>query len=106
MHITFKGTFRLTNGVAQALKTEVIKHIGECCKQIYIDLQNIHYIDAKSFEELVILSNMARENNVQLALCNVSDEAYELIDMMQLNDTFIISGHPVDLASSLDNSLN
>ncbi len=102
LHIKFQGTYRITNGVAQALKEEVVKHLNQCCKSIFIDLNNIHFIDAKSFGELVSLSNLARSHSVRLSLCNVSDEAYELIDMMQLHDELVVSGHPIELAAISD----
>ena len=69
----------------------------KCCKNIFIDLENIHFIDAKSFEELASLSKTAREEGISITLCNVSDETFELISVMQLSDVLVTSGHPYEV---------
>jgi anti-anti-sigma factor len=91
------GTSRLQFATTEALKKEIIFHMQKCCKNIYIDLEDIHFIDAKSFEELAALSKTAKEEGITITLCNVSDETFELISLMQMSDVLVSSGHPYEV---------
>ena len=97
LYLRFSGISRLHYDTTEAMKKEIILHMQNCCKSIYIDLGNIHFIDAKSFEELASLSKTAREEGITLTLCNVSDETFELISLMQMTDVLVSSGHPYEV---------
>jgi anti-anti-sigma factor len=99
LYLKFSGISRLNHSTAEAMKVEIEMHMKNCCKNIFIDLANIHFIDAKSFEELASLSNTAKENGINLTLCNVSDETFDLISVMQLEDVLVSSGHPYEIIS-------
>ena len=97
LYLKFSGISRLHHSDAEAMKMEIEQHMRTCCKTIFIDLANIHFIDAKSFEELASLSIAAKEEGVSLTLCNVSDETFDLISVMQLGDILVSSGHPYEV---------
>ena len=96
LYLKFRGISRLQHSTTEAVRKEVSLHMQNCCKTIYIDLGNIHFIDAKSFEELAALSIAAKEEGISLTLCNVSDETFELINVMQMDDVLVSSGHPYE----------
>jgi anti-anti-sigma factor len=97
LYLKFSGISRLHFTTTEAMKKEIILHMQKCCKSIFIDLANIHFIDAKSFEELASLSKTAKEEGVTITLCNVSDETFELISLMQMSDVLVSSGHPYEV---------
>ena len=97
LYLKFSGITRLHHSTAEALKEEVELHMRKCCKTIFIDLANIHFIDAKSFEELATLATAAKNEGISLTLCNVSDETFDLISLMQLGDVLVSSGHPYEV---------
>jgi anti-anti-sigma factor len=103
LYLKFSGISRLTYSTTEAMKKEIILHMEKCCKSIYIDLENIHFIDAKSFEELASLSKTAKEEGISFTLCNVSDETFELISLMQMSDVLVSSGHPYEVIQSSAN---
>jgi anti-anti-sigma factor len=100
VHLRFRNIYRITVPVAEALKTELAKHMYNGYHSIIIDLENIHYIDCKGFEALLKLSKMAEERRMNITLCNVSDETFELIHVMQLTEAFTISSHPAEIIGS------
>jgi anti-anti-sigma factor len=100
VHLKFRNIYRITVPVAEALKVELAKHMYNGYHSIIIDLDNIHYIDCKGFEALLALSRLAEERRMNITLCNVSDETYELISVMQLTEAFKISSHPAELVGS------
>jgi anti-anti-sigma factor len=97
LYLSFSGISRLNHSTTEAMKQEIVQHMNNCCKTIFIDLANIHFIDAKSFEELASLSITAKEEGINLTLCNVSDETFDLIGLMQLTDVLVSSGHPYEV---------
>ena len=97
LYLKFSGISRLHHSDAEAMKMEIEQHMRNCCKTIFIDLANIHFIDAKSFEELASLAKAAKSEGISLTLCNVSDETYDLISLMQLGDVLVSSGHPYEV---------
>ena len=97
LYLRFSGISRLHYSITEAMKKEIILHMRKCCKSIFIDLGNIHFIDAKSFEELASLSKTAREEGIALTFCNVSDETHELISLMQMSDVLVSSAHPYEV---------
>jgi anti-anti-sigma factor len=90
LHVRFKDLSRITVAVAAQLREQVGGICEDPCRLIELDLNGIHFIDAKGFETLVELSNHAAKKDITLRLCRVSDEAWELIDLMQLTQFFEI----------------
>ena len=97
LYLKFSGISRLHHSTTEALKEEIEQHMRNCCKTIFIDLANIHFIDAKSFEDLATLAKAAKLEGISLTLCNVSDETFDLISLMQLSDVLVSSGHPYEV---------
>jgi len=97
LYLKFSGITRLHHSTIEAVKEEVVLHMKNCCKTIFIDLANIHFIDAKSFEDLASLVMAVKEEGISLTLCNVSDETFDLISLMQLGDVLVSSGHPYEV---------
>jgi anti-anti-sigma factor len=99
VHLRFSNLSRITAQVAEEFRTELVKHMYHGYRDLIIDLENICYIDAKGFETLLYVSQLARDKNIHMTLCNVSDETFELINIMQMKDDFVISGHPLEVIS-------
>jgi anti-anti-sigma factor len=99
LQIRFKNPSRLTNTLAIQLREEIFRFCQDPCKLIEIDLSGIHFIDAKGFESLVELSNRAQQRHIIMRLSNVSEETWELIDLMQLTQAFEIHKVPNELAA-------
>jgi anti-anti-sigma factor len=100
VHLKFRNLYRITLQVAEELRVELAKHMYNGHRSIIIDLENIHYIDCKGFETLLAISKLAEERRMNITLCNVSDETFELIDLMQLAGAFTISSHPAEIVGS------
>jgi anti-anti-sigma factor len=90
LRVRFRDLTRITAAVAAQIKEQVGGICEDPCRLIELDLNGIHFIDAKGFETLVELSNQAAKKDITLRLCRVSDEAWELIDLMQLTQFFEI----------------
>jgi len=88
--IRFKNLNRLTIQYANELKEEIEKQMAASCRSIVLDLEGIHFIDAKSFEMLRTILALTEKCNATLRLKNVSDETWELIEMMHCTQVFDI----------------
>src|SRR5512133_1959868 len=90
IQIRFRDLSRITVSVVAKLREQVGSYFEDHIQLINLDMSGIHYIDAKGFEALVDLSTKASSQNITLRLCKVSDETWELIDLMQLTQFFQI----------------
>lgn len=90
LHIRFRNLSRITVEFASQLREQIIRFCQAPCQVIEIDLGGIHFIDTKGFEALLELASKANENGIHLKLSSVSEDAWELIDLMQLTTSFNI----------------
>lgn len=90
LKVRFRDLTRLTAEKATRLHDEISGYIENPCRCLNLDMHGIHFIDAKSFNILVKLQCVLEERGIRLILRNVSDEVWELIDLMQLTGTFHI----------------
>ncbi len=52
------------------------------CRNVFLNLENIVFIDSKAFEGLMYINELANEHGVDFSCCNVSDELHELFDLI------------------------
>ncbi len=103
LKVRFKNLTRLTADKASMLSEDIAGYIENPCRCLNLDMEGIHFIDARSFDILVKLHHVLEERGIRLFLRNVSDEIWDLIDLMQLTGTFHIervqgTTHEVSLA--------
>jgi anti-anti-sigma factor len=90
LKVRFRNLTRLTAEKASRLNEDIAGYIESPCRCLNLDMEGIHFIDAKSFDILVKLQHVLEERGIRLSLLNVSDEILELIDLMQLTGIFQI----------------
>jgi len=90
LKVRFRNLTRLTAEKASRLNEDIAGYLESPCRCLNLDMEGIHFIDAKSFDVLVKLHYVLEERGIRLFLRNVSDEIWDLIDLMQLTGTFHI----------------
>lgn len=94
LRIRFRNLSRLTAGFTARMKEEIAAYLDAPCRCLNVDMEGIHFVDAKSFEMLLRLHESLESRKIKLQLRNVSDEILELLDIMQLTDAFHIERTP------------
>lgn len=58
--------------------------------KLILDLEGVTFIDSTGFGALITIFKRAQENDKNFKICNVSDEAYQLMKITKLNNVFEI----------------
>ena len=58
--------------------------------EIYFNLNDIRFIDSEGFRMLKDVNAYAQKHNTKLYLCNISNELYELFELLSLEKSFRI----------------
>lgn len=90
LKVRFRNLTRLTAEKASRLNEDIAGYLESPCRCLNLDMEGIHFIDARSFNILVKLHHILEERGTRLFLLNVSDELLDLIDLMQLTRIFHI----------------
>ena len=63
--------------------------VSEPGKKVLFNLEEIRFIDSEGFRVLKESNDLAKDNNTQFLLCNITPEVDELIKLLSLEDTFM-----------------
>jgi|SaaInlV_200m_DNA_2_1039689.scaffolds.fasta_scaffold27638_2 anti-sigma B factor antagonist len=58
--------------------------------KLIFDLGGITFIDSSGFGAMLSVYKHAKKNNCNFKLCNISEEVFELVKLMQLHNVFDI----------------
>lgn len=86
--LSFKELQNLDANVALRVKAEVKGLLDDVNKDLIISLNGIEFIDSTGFGSLISILKLIKNKDKKLALCMVSNEVKELMDLMQLNSIF------------------
>jgi anti-anti-sigma factor len=79
--------------VIEKLKNHLLQIIENAVADIYVDLNEIKFIDSNSFAVFKYVSEMARQNNKELYFLNVSGELSELFSLADEDNDLRICAH-------------
>ena len=96
-YISIIKTTRINSFVADGLKDQLLEMVSQKKKEVILSLRGIKFIDNAGFETIMSVVKRARENNCSFRICDVSQEVYELFQLMKLNVVFEI--HPEKAAA-------
>lgn len=91
-YISIIKTTRINSFVADGLKDQLLEMVSQKKKEIILSLKGIKFIDNAGFETIMSVVKRARDNNCSFRICDVSQDVYELFQLMKLNVVFEI--HP------------
>ncbi|MBI9069601.1 MAG: STAS domain-containing protein [Salinivirgaceae bacterium] len=85
--------------ISDKVKAKLTAVIDDNCRHLIIDLATIKYIDSSGFGSLVTIFNHAKNREVGLSLCNISNETMDLLSITKLDQVFDIKA---DLKTAID----
>ena len=88
MIISVEGTDRLNFLNVDELINDVDSLTKSSCREIYLDLKGVSFIDSKAFEGLIKINEQCSQYAIEFRCCNVSDELQELFTLVN-NDNKI-----------------
>ena len=86
----FQGTDKFNVYNAKQVEQELMEYVKKPSAQVTLNLNGVEFIDSSAFESLLRVLRNAKVNNTRFQLANISDEAMELIKLMQLENVFSI----------------
>lgn len=91
LYVSLSG--RIVLEECDKFKTSILAHIDKSLNQIYIDLENVDFIDSAGLGVLVGLKMTSNKNKSRLILSNPSRGVYDILYVSKLDNIFdIITG--------------
>jgi len=87
---SLEGTRRINSIISDLVKEEIIEFIEKSGKQVVLDLKGISFIDSQGFSALKAIAELASAHDRFFRLANVSDDVLELVELVGLQDAFLI----------------
>ena len=88
---SFENVERISVKNANRIKIKVLRSIANPkINNIIIDLKGLEFIDTYRAQVLVTLRKFARRKHKKIFLRDVSQEFYEIIELLKIEDDFII----------------
>jgi len=81
---------RLNTLFSDLVQEQLQELVNEPGTSVVFNLEGIHFIDTAGFKVLLDISNRANERGSQFALCNVTDDVKELINLLHLDGKFSV----------------
>ena len=79
---------KLNTLFSELVKQQLQVLVQEPGNKVIFNLEGIRFIDTAGFQVLIDISERARKNSCEFAICNVSDELKELIQLLELEGAF------------------
>lgn len=95
-----KDITRFNSIISQSVKDELNKIMSNSGSKLIFDLDGIKFIDSSAFGTLISILKTSKSSNGVFKICNVSPDVKELIEVMQLDTVFDISGTMDECLSS------
>jgi len=87
----FQGTDKFNVYNAKEVENELMEYVKKpSSARVTLNLNGVDFIDSSAFESLLRVLRNAKVNNTEFQLASISDEAMELIKLMQLENVFRI----------------
>lgn len=87
---SFNNVNRLTILNSEAIRLELIDIATQKNSVLDINLEGIRFVDSSIIDILNLLSRMAHRYNSKVVLSNVTDELFELIELVKMHSVFDI----------------
>ena len=88
---SFENVERINVKNANRIKIKILRSIANPkINNIIIDLEGLEFIDTYGAQVLVTLRKFARRKNKKFMLRDVSQEFYEIIELLKIENDFII----------------
>jgi anti-sigma B factor antagonist len=85
---SFYNVSRLNVLNSKEIETQLLPLISQSESNLTLNLSGIKFIDSSGFETLLSLYKVAKLNNSNLNLINLSEELLELIKLVELDRVF------------------
>jgi anti-anti-sigma factor len=89
--ISFYRTRRLNTLIADPLKEELIKIVSKPGREVVLSLKGINFIDSSGFQAIMAVVRQANMIGSRFRISDVSQEVYELLNLMKLDFVFEIN---------------
>ncbi|MEO1401614.1 MAG: STAS domain-containing protein [Cyanobacteria bacterium J06635_1] len=87
---------------SDALRREILDGVNQGSQTILIDCQDITFMDSSGLSAMVMALKLARDANIRLALCSVSEQASLLFRLTGMDKVFEIFEHRAAFEQTLD----
>lgn len=88
---SFENVERINVKNANRVKIKILRSIANPkINSIIIDLEGLEFIDTYGANVLVTLRKFARRKRKKFLLTNVSEEFHEIIELLNIEDDFVI----------------
>lgn len=85
---TFYNISKLNVLNSKDIEVELLPIVSQLDSKLTLDFTGIKFIDSSGFETLLSLYKVAKANNSDLILKNLSDELLELVNLVKLETVF------------------
>jgi len=87
-HVSFNNIPKLNIINSKEIESQLIDLTRKEGTGLVLNLSEIKFIDSAGFESLLNIYRSAKMNNSSFRLMNVSDEAFELLKLVELDKVF------------------
>ena len=87
-HVSFYNTPKLNIINSREIEAQLIDLTKKESTGLVLNLSEVKFIDSYGFESLLNIYRSAKMNNSSFKLMNVSNEAYELLKLVELDKVF------------------
>ena len=88
--ISFHRTKRLNTLIADPLKEELTKIVSKPGSEVVLSMAGIDFIDSSGFQAIMSVVDQSSKVGSSFRICDVSQEVYELLNLMKLSFVFEI----------------
>ena len=83
--ISFHKVTRLNTLIAEPLREELSKVVSKPGREVILSMNGIKFIDSSGFQAIMAVVDKANKIGCRFRICDVSQEAYELLKLMKLS---------------------
>ncbi len=86
--VSFRSIRRFNTVIAGVVEKQLSELLLTPGTRLVLDLEGIRFIDSSGFDSLLSLHKLARENQCEFRMINLSDEVEELVRLVKLDQVF------------------
>jgi anti-sigma B factor antagonist len=87
-HVSFNNIPKISIINSKEIESQLIDLAQKEGVRLILNLSEVKFIDSAGFESLLNIYRSAKMNNNSFRLMNVSDEAFELLKLVELDKVF------------------
>lgn len=88
--LSFNNTDKFNVYNAKEVESELMEYVQKPKVRVTLNLNGVDFIDSSAFESLLRVLRNAKINDTEFQLSNITQDAMELIKVMQLENVFNI----------------